>query len=406
MKFFFILFFFICITITAQAEDTTQNPVSPSGIDQQLSLFKVEPWAKADVDFWIRVYSEFSSDQGVIHDSKYMDHIFEVVDITGMSTQQRKAKVRSRVSYWKNILLAVDRKTKKNLVIEVADEKKVLELYGYLKDPERFRLAAGKKRLRMQVGQRDRFIEAIYYSGRYLADMEEVFKKEGLPIELTRIPFVESSFNIKARSKVGASGVWQFMRYTGKRFLKINTIIDERNDPVKSTEAAARFLKECHGYLDSWVLAIVAYNHGPGGMMKAVKKTDSTDLKEIIDEYKNKRFGFASRNYYLEFLAALQVEKNADKYFGPIPRATKLKYVTVALAESLRWDVLIQHMGLDYDQMEELNPGFSAQIYKSKIKMPRGTKIQLPDNWGSDLGGPREAFWKKFLEIPIEKKEN
>jgi membrane-bound lytic murein transglycosylase D len=103
--------------------------------------------------------------------------------------------------------------------------------------------AAHRKRLRFQLGQKDRFLDGLYQSGRFLSFMEDIFKKEGMPLELTRLPFVESSFNIRARSKVGASGIWQFMRSTARLFIKLSPAIDERNDPLRATEAAARLLR-------------------------------------------------------------------------------------------------------------------------------------------------------------------
>ena len=107
----------------------------------------------------------------------------------------------------------------------------------------------------MDIAHREKFEQAIKRSGRYLPLMESIFAREyNLPVELTRLPFVESSFNIRARSKVGASGIWQFMRSTGKLFLKINDGVDERNDPIRATEAAAKLLKMNFGSLKSWPL--------------------------------------------------------------------------------------------------------------------------------------------------------
>src|ERR1700710_2447178 len=103
--------------------------------------------------------------------------------------------------------------------------------------------------------------------------MEEEFRRLGLPTELTRLPFVESSFNVNARSRVGASGVWQFMRRTAKPYMKVNKDVDERNDPIKSTLASSRVLKQNYMMLDSWPLALTGYNHGPYGVRGIVAKT-------------------------------------------------------------------------------------------------------------------------------------
>src|SRR5690606_33234587 len=134
---------------------------------------------------------------------------------------------------------------------------------------------------------------------------------------LSRVPLVESSFNVKARSRVGASGIWQFMRYTGRRLLRINYAVDERNDPITATHAAARFLRMNYDILKKWPLAITAYNHGAAGVRRMVERYKTDDIVELADE-RHGRFKFASANFYATFLAALEVEKNADRYFGKV----------------------------------------------------------------------------------------
>ena len=118
-------------------------------------------------------------------------------------------------------------------------------------EPNKYLNAAHYRRLRSQLGQKDRFLEGYIASGRYLPTMEKIFAAEGLPWELTRLPFVESSFNLAARSKVGASGIWQFMRSTGRLYLKIRGELDERNDPIRATEAV----------IDLWVIREIGRAH-------------------------------------------------------------------------------------------------------------------------------------------------
>ena len=109
-------------------------------------------------------------------------------------------------------------------------------------------------------------------SGQYMIFLKKIFKKYDLPEELIVLPHVESSFNYKAYSSAGAAGIWQFTRGTGKQYLKISYEVDERLDPILSTEAAAKLLKRNYEVLGSWPLAITAYNHGAYGMKRAVKK--------------------------------------------------------------------------------------------------------------------------------------
>ena len=105
-------------------------------------------------------------------------------------------------------------------------------------------LADDESRIRSQRGAKEHFLEGLKISGRYMAQMQKIFREEGLPPELAYLPLVESSFNIRARSSVGAVGMWQFMPETGKKFLRIDAAVDERLDPIASTRAAARLLKE------------------------------------------------------------------------------------------------------------------------------------------------------------------
>src|SRR5690606_17165036 len=123
-------------------------------------------------------------------------------------------------------------------------------------------------RLRFQLGQSDIFKEGIVRSGQYLRQMEEIFREQGMPVELTRLPFVESSFNLKACSRVGACGIWQFMRSTAKAYMRpMNAYVDERRDPLISTRAAARKLRKNYEMLEDWPLAVTGYNHGPYGIL-------------------------------------------------------------------------------------------------------------------------------------------
>ena len=127
------------------------------------------------------------------------------------------------------------------------------------------------------------------------------------------MPHVESSFDPYAYSKVGAAGLWQFMRSTGRRFLRIDAAVDERLDPYRATEAAAQLLSYNYRLLGSWPLAITAYNHGAEGMRRAREQLGTDDIVRIVRDYHSPTFGFASRNFYVSFLAALTVSRRIPK---------------------------------------------------------------------------------------------
>jgi membrane-bound lytic murein transglycosylase D len=164
----------------------------------------------------------------------------------------------------------------------------------------------------------------------YLPEIERIFAAAGLPRELTLLPHIESSFHNRAYSHAGAAGLWQFTRGTGQRFLRIDHRVDERLNVRLATMAAAKLLREHYEDLGTWPLAITAYNHGPNGMRQAVDTVGSTDFGTIVERYRGPLFGFASKNFYAEFLAAVEVARNYWKYF---PELTPDRSPTVRMAE-------------------------------------------------------------------------
>lgn len=116
----------------------------------------------------------------------------------------------------------------------------------------------------------------------YMPIFEEALEKYGLPLELRYLPVIESALRPSATSRVGAAGLWQFMVATGKRYgLEVNTLVDERRDPIKSSDAAARYLKDLYGMFGDWGLAIAAYNCGEGNVQKALLRSGDTETKDF-----------------------------------------------------------------------------------------------------------------------------
>ena len=209
---------------------------------------------------------------------------------------------------------------------------------------------------------------------------------------LTRLPLIESSFNIEAYSKVGAAGIWQFMPATGRLFLKINHEVDERLDPIIATRAAADLLKSNYDKLQTWPLAVTAYNHGPAGMARAVRKVGTRDIVPIIRRYKSRTFGFASRNFYAELLAAIEVEKNSAKYFGPIKRDPLLRYDEVDLQHFVSLENLARAANTSTERLVALNPSFGPLIRNGKLHVPRGHRLRIP-------AGARKDFTRRYAAL-------
>jgi membrane-bound lytic murein transglycosylase D len=359
--------------------------------------FQVDDRLQKNKDFWISIYTKYGTDQGLIHDAKYVDIVYQVLALQPGRAGERQIK--STKKHWHDLLLTLHHK--QNSPESMNDEeKKVYQMFAGINEPSKFLNAAHRKRLRFQLGQKDRFLEGLKMSGRYLPLMEEVFRNEGLPVELTRLPFVESSFNVHARSKVGASGIWQFMRSTGKLFLRINDTIDERNDPVRATEAAAKLLKGNYESLRTWPLAVTAYNHGRKGMMRAVSRVGSEDLDDVVDDYHSRTFGFASSNFFTELLASIEVEKNADKYFGKVQRDEPLKFYEVELSDYIDMRELVRFMKLDLPGIRDLNPALGEAAISGKHLLPMGYKLRLPLPDGIKPDSAQRVFLAGWAQIP------
>ncbi|HLE01275.1 MAG TPA: lytic transglycosylase domain-containing protein [Bdellovibrionota bacterium] len=366
--------------------------------------FSVDDRMSKNVDFWVQVYTKYSTGQGLIHDAKYIDLVYEVVDLRELAQMargepQNSRLIRSAKKKWKDILFSVHRK-QQNPETMNPEERRVFEMYRGINEPNKFINAAHRKRLRFQLGQKDQFLDGLIQSGRFLPIMEEIFDREGLPKELTRLPFVESSFNVRARSKVGASGIWQFMRSTGKLFLKINDAVDERNDPVRATEAAAKLLKLNYESLRKWPLAVTAYNHGRKGMMRAVRLTGTDDLEDLVGSYRSRTFGFASSNFFCELLAAIEVERNAEKYFGKIKRDPLLRYVEAKIPDYIGLHDLSEFLKLDVQDLKALNPGLSDFVFSGRRLIPAGYQLRLPFDGTLSKEAALRVFFAGYSQIP------
>jgi peptidoglycan lytic transglycosylase D len=229
-------------------------------------------------------------------------------------------------------------------------------------------------RIRSQRGAKEHFAEGLRISGRYIGEMKKIFRAEGLPTELAYLPLVESSFNIRARSSAGAVGMWQFMPDTGKKFMRIDAKVDERRDPFASTRAAARLLKENYRLLGNWPLAITAYNHGTEGIFRGVRAVESDNLVDLIRNYQSPTFGFASKNFYAEFLAVVEIALNRDTFFPYLRahRPVRLQEVTLKRQASLQ--AVLKPAAISQDEFFEWNPALEP---KAKF-IPVGYRVKLP----------------------------
>ncbi|MEP6546795.1 MAG: transglycosylase SLT domain-containing protein [Gammaproteobacteria bacterium] len=327
-----------------------------------------------DVRFWIRVYTEVTTDQGLLHDDWDLRVVYEVLRFDpDTSPSQRERRVAEAKSRYAALLKRFATGSTENLT---AHEQRILHAFGPNATPQDFRDAID--RIRFQLGQADRFHEGLIRAAAWEKHIAHTLAQHGVPVEIAALPHVESSFNLSAYSKVGAAGLWQFMPGTAKRYMRVDGVVDERLDPYSATDAAANLMLYNYRLLGTWPLAVTAYNHGPGGLRRAQDELGTSDIAVIVKRYQGKTFGFASRNFYVAFLAALEVDRNADKYFGPITRLPDTDSTPVELPDYIPVEALSKAFKVDMGALRVLNPALRPPIWNGSRFVPRGYELRLP----------------------------
>jgi membrane-bound lytic murein transglycosylase D len=358
--------------------------------------FKVPKKLRPRVDFWVDIFTKYSRDTLVIHHRDFPQAVFGVVDLSGALaglSAGEKAKARERLE--KREIKAVE-EALRHLAVGGAPKNQLEERIA---SELKFLPGGDKKYMRMltddlvrsQSGIRERYGDAIARSSRYLPAMEQIFLEYGLPVELTRLPFIESSFDYSAYSSVGAAGIWQFMRRTGKSFMTINSVVDERRDPISATKAAARYLEAAYRDLGTWPLAITSYNHGVAGVARKVREFGSTNIAEIVESPNTRVFGFASTNFYPEFLAAVEVYENRKQYFPEIKEEPALRFDQVRLAQGISASRVAARIGVRVEELKRYNYSLSEAVWKGRALIPSGFNLKVPAGLGGralDLGKP------------------
>ena len=331
-----------------------------------------------DIGFWRQVFTEVSSAQVVVHDNRYLGIVYEKFDIPVSATDSTRRRMMDAAAARYEEILKLLATGKRNGLS--ADEARVLALWSGRTDNDSLRAAAG--RVRTQQGLADRFQQGVVRSGRWKDHIQVNLREAGVPESLAALPHVESSFDPEARSFVGAAGLWQFTAGTGRSYMRIDQVVDERRDPFRSSEAAARLLRSNYLALDSWPLAITAYNHGAGGMRRAVREMGTSDIEPIVRNYSGPSFGFASRNFYVSFLAADEVDRNPQKFFGNIQPEPAERGTTIVLADSMRADTLERSLGVSRETLRIYNPALLAPVWSGRNAVPRGFSLRLPEGAG------------------------
>ena len=376
---------FIIVTLTYFVFLTSswaENFPRPSGLER-------------DVQFWLNVYTQITTRQGYIHDANNLAVVYQTLDL-GQSRKANRRMIKDTKKYYAQILKSLATGKRTNLT---QSQRAVLALWGGVEVSNEELLIAADN-LRFQLGQSNRFREGLIRAGEWRPYIEKTFHDLNLPHELTILPHVESSFNPEAYSHVGAAGLWQFIRSTGRRYMQIDYVVDERMDPYVATIAAAKLLQHNYNLTESWPLALTAYNHGVASMRKAIKTLGTRDIEIIARQYKGRAFGFASRNFYVAFLAALEADQNSDKYFPDVYPVKPYDYEFITLENYIQIEDIAEALGVPSKVLKRHNRSLLASIWNGNKRVPRGYTLRVPKNL---LNAPVN---KLLAYIPSSEKHN
>ena len=345
-----------------------------------LAAFASEPFPipaelQRDVDFWVRVYTEIDTTQGFVHDDRNLAVVYDTLNFrVNQSARSRQKKIDSAKKRYRRMLEKLASGQRSRLSRE---EERILALWPENVSNQTLRAAATD--IRFQLGQADRFRHGLIRSGEWQPYIREIFASYGLPEDLAVLPHVESSYNPRAYSRAHAAGLWQFVRSTGRLYMRVDHVVDGRLDPLISTDAAARLLRDNYARSGSWPIALTAYNHGPAGMSRAVARMGTKDIAVIVRQYDGRRFGFASRNFYVSFLAAREVSNNYEKYLGPIKSRPLAQIETIRLDEYVPAKTVAVALDVDVATMKILNPALRSPVWSGDKHIPAGYPLRIPN---------------------------
>lgn len=347
--------------------------------------FEVPIGLERAVDFWKKVYSEWSEHEVVFHDRDDLGVVYRVID---------QPKSEDRGSYRANEAAQESIKRRiREILLDLAtrnpdprtlsgDYEDVYEAFGPGAGPAIWRKAADN--IRVQRGLKEKFLKGLLHAGQYHDHIVAILEEEGVPVEIAWLPMVESTFNLQARSSVGAAGPWQFMPATGRIYLRMDRAVDERFDPILAARGAARYLRRSYDALGSWPLAITSYNHGYYGMVRAVREVGTTDYMTVRRHYTGPAFGFASKNFYAEFLAALDIAENPQLYFGEFDPYDALKFDTTEIESSIGLHDVANALRVDPGRLWQLNPSLTDEVWRGRRNVPAGFVMRLPPGYAHE----------------------
>jgi membrane-bound lytic murein transglycosylase D len=343
--------------------------------------FPVPDSIRPAINFWVSVYTQADTKSGFLHDAHDLSIVYTKLERERSVINSTREEISADLK-----VLATGKRSDLT-----PSQQSLLDLWG--RETPNERLARAAVNIRWQLGQSDRFIAGIKRSGAYRSHIEEVIKAKGLPVELAVLPHVESSYHPGAYSSAAATGMWQFVRATAQRFMQVDYVVDQRLDPYAATYGAMELLEYNYNALGSWPLALTAYNHGANGIARAVRDVASMDIGKIISDYRGPRFGFASRNFYPQFLAALEVDNRSEEFFGPIFRDREPDYQSFEMDAFVDSRLLAETLGVSIKDLQRDNPALQPSVWSGTKRIPRGYVVKIDrTSYRNDLAGAIHAI--------------
>lgn len=326
-----------------------------------------------DVLFWERVYGRVESNGGLLHDDRRLAVVYAQVLFESKDHEARVLQVEAQRS---RLQQALQNLADHELSPQTDVERQVLEAWGASATVEGIREAASH--IRFQLGQADHLRVGFGRAYSWKKILQAQLAANDVPVELWVLPLMESSFNFNALSKRKAAGIWQLMPEAVSRQLRIDDWVDERYDPVSATRAAAQMLAHNQKVLGSWPLAVMAYNHGLNGILRAKQTLNTDSVATLVRQYQGSSFGFASRNYYAEFLAVRDIAAHPQDYGIPVPRFVDPPLMRGLTTQPMSVKRLSQLTGLSVEDLKRLNPALRAAVYQDRARIPAHVPLNVP----------------------------
>ena len=356
-----------------------------------------------NIEFWKRIYSELNSNQVIFTDQEDLTLVYRVVKVP-KGWRARKRAIKRAKKQIKYALKKLHRNPKK----AIRRSKIAREIHINLKKHPRKDKYKRWRKIRAQGGLKDKFKEGYIRAGAYEDEILARLNRAGLPEQLIGIACVESLFHPKSHSSRGAKGIWQFMRRTAWEFMRVNRLVDERLDPVLSTEAAIKYIQSAQKKFSEWPIIITSYNYGRNGMVRIVKKHGTEDFTKILKRHNGRRFKFAARNYYAEFIAAVEIYQLADKYFPDVKRDKPWKYEIIKLPKAMSVKDILAIKAIKRSWFKKHNPALTPRAHRGRELLPKGFTIRVPPKQKAKVEKKlayvrkhkSKRRFRKFTELP------